>query len=231
MRFCAAIFLFSLIFAVSCTSTQPRTTDSLDAAGKLIPSGFLSNYSELTPSRNRPGAYVYVNSKANLRLYQMVMLDPVQVHLHPDAAAANLHPDTLKRIALDFERDIRDALGDSFPIVQQPGGRVLRIRAAITDIKPSNPTLNSIPLVRLAGHGLGGASVEVEFIDSVSNKQVAAFVDSDTGKLYRRTSGLTKYGDAEDRLREWSLLLRDRLDVIRGLHTDADLRGSGDLYR
>ena len=62
---------------------------------------------------------------------------------------------------------IREALGDRYPVVDEPGPGVARLRVAITDIDKSNPVLNALPQMQLTGSGIGGASMEAELLDSV----------------------------------------------------------------
>ena len=65
-------------------------------------------------------------------------------------------------------------------IVTQPGQGVARIRVAITDIEKS--TIVSLsPQAKLAGIGLGGASMEAEIIDSITEKQIAVVIKKEKG--------------------------------------------------
>ncbi len=80
---------------------------------------------------------------------------------------------------------------------------MLRIHAGITGVRPANPAVNLIPVIGLAGVGYGGLSIEMEFLDTQTNEEVAAFVDSVKGKYYGRDTGSTTYGHAEGCLRDW----------------------------
>ena len=65
-------------------------------------------------------------------------------------------------------------------VVYQPGTGVARIRVAITDIEKS--TIASLfPQARLAGIGLGGASIEAEIIDSITDRQIAVVIKQQKG--------------------------------------------------
>jgi hypothetical protein len=177
------------------------------------------------------GAYVYANPRKPLRLYRMVMIDPVEVRVPDGGANSAIDQESLSRVARTLERELRAALGNSYPVVDEPGWQVLRIRAAITDVRAANPALNSVPGVRLAGHGFGGAGIEAEFVDTQTKEQVAAFVDTCSGKAHRRLTGTTETGHAEDCLRDWAGLLKDTLDGTQGLHPNAAFRTSGDRWR
>ncbi len=203
----------------------------LDREGFVANSGFLTDYSKLTPSREKEGAYSYNNPQKNLRLYKMFMIDPVQVQLKDPIPPAGFDRGELDRVARNFEAELRSALGPTYPVVQQPGFGVLRMRAAITDVTPADPALNILPIVRLAGFGFGGASIEAEFLDGQTNEQVAAFVDTSRARAHWRKGGLSRTGHAEDCLREWALFLRDRLDVTKGLHKRGDFSTSGTRWR
>ncbi len=228
------VVLLSLIFLCSfgCSpaAEQTPTGETLSDAppAKLVPSGFLSDYSKLSPSKvpEHKGAYVYRNKSKYLGIYKIVMLDPVKVHLRPGAEGRKQSPEKLQELAKFFEAKLRENLGDSFPVVDSPGWGVMRIRAAIVDATPTNPLskgMNAPPVV-------GTAGIELEVLDSVSKEQLAAAVDSRPGKWYRLRNLTEDDGFAKDLLGEWAILLRDGLDDARGLHRGSEYRKPGPWF-
>ena len=224
----AAILLLAvLVLSVGCSKPQePRPENALDRQGKLVPSGFLKDYSKLAPSRQKDGAFVYFDYSKKLSLYKMVMLDPVEVRLHPSAKASDLDPAKLQQLAQHFENAIRQELGYSYPVVQEPGFGVIRMRVAITDVEPAKPGLAMLPFTNMMEIALGGATVEGEFLDAQSGQQVVAFVDYDQGVARRKSNAWGEYGQAEDRLTAWAVLIKDRLDEARGLYASSDIQPS-----
>jgi hypothetical protein len=228
------VLAFVLVALPSCSwfgtekYSDASNRGSLDSAGKLIPSGFLKDYSKLEMSEHKEGAYVYTNPSKRLSLYKMVIIEPVKVIPHKESQLDEVHSKQAEEMAHRFEMQLKSMLEDSFPIVNAPGFGVLRIRTAITDIRANAP-LN--PVSNVTGLGLGGASMEAEFIDSLTGEQVAAFVDSESGKGHRRSASLSRFGQAEDRLAAWAVLFRDRMDEIRGLHKSSDFRAAGNRWK
>lgn len=205
-----------LLILSGCSRPQPPT-----------PSGFLDDYSHLKPSREKPGAMVYVDNSRNLSLYKMIIVEPVVVMLSPDAEAyQKIDPAKLQELARYFEEEIRAVMKESYPIVDKPGFGVLRVRAAITDVQARRSVLGSF-----IGLGLGGAAIEAELVDAQNDQQVIAFVDSERGKYQKRYTSAKKYGHSRDRLRQWAVMLKDHLDEARGLHRGSKFRSTGYRYR
>jgi len=227
MRAAIVTILAVLVVCIGCSAKEePRPANALDRQGKLVPSGFLKDYSKLTPSRQKNGAFVYFDYSKRLSLYKMVMLDPVQVRLHSSAKANEIDPAELQQLAKHFENAIRQELGYSYPVVQEPGFGVLRMRIAITDVEPAKPGLSMLPFTNMMDSSLGGVTVEGEFLDAQSGQQIVAFVDYDQGIARRKSNAFGKFGQAEDRLTAWAILIKDRLDEARGLHASGEMQPS-----
>ncbi|OVE80371.1 hypothetical protein BVY02_00395 [bacterium J17] len=215
-----------LVFAISaCTGSQVNPA-ALDGA-ELVPSGFLNDYSKLVPSPKKEGAYVYTNPRKSLRLYKMVILEPVEVKLHPGAKQYEASRHELRELAKSFDTELQSAFGHSYPIVTEPGFGVMKVRLAITDVIPSKPLVNAIPGVALLVDGIGGATIEGEFVDSQSGDQLVAFVDSERGDFTRKSKNFSKFDHSEDRFAAWAQLIRDRLDQGRGLHSSKEFGLTG----
>ena len=174
---------------------------------------------------------VYRNPNKNLRMYKMIMLEPVEVRTHRGAGNARVSEQDRRQLSDYFHEEITAALSDSFPKVNQPGPGVMRVRAAITNVTPSKPLANVVPVPGQPNFGLGGASIEAELVDAQSGERIAAFMGSGHGKRYRKLRNTGKWGPTKDQLRDWALLLRDTLDEARGLHGDKTFRTSGGMFR
>jgi len=186
-----AIGLSSGLFIAGC-ATPPTTAESYQ------PSGFLQDYSRLQPAPDGSGALVYRKPGFNLKNYNKVMLDPIKVWYRNDAEYKGIDPNELKTLTDYFQQALVKALEPAYPLVNQPGPGVLRVRIAVTELTPTNTGMTVVTLVVpyaavadvASGGGtgsapyLGDAAIEVEFRDSRSNELLAAYVDKRVGKKY-----------------------------------------------
>ena len=141
-------------------------------------SGFLDDYSKLKPSPIVEGAQYYQDSSKSLADYDKFIIDPIIVHFAPNAKGTAFDPAKLKKLTDFAHEEMVKALSRNYKAVNTPGPGVLRIRAALTDIKKTIPALNIHPATKLSGIGLGGASMEAEALDSQTGARVIAVVDT-----------------------------------------------------
>jgi hypothetical protein len=185
-------------------------------------SGFLGNYSQLKPAPDREGALVYLDRSQDLRGYNAVMFDPVQVIVTPGPDAAQLDPAVRQRLSDDVLNAFRKELSPAYTVVTAPGPNVLRIRTAITGIEATKPDMTAkdwLPVVAIynvaAGKRVAEMKGEMEVLDA-NGKRVAAAVATRKGdeKLpqgekvtWEQMSAIATY---------WARNLRQRLDELRG---------------
>lgn len=115
----------------------------------------------------------------------------------------------MKLLADYFYEAINKAVGDAYPMVKEAGSDILRMRVTITDLVPNKPAASVTTLVVLflwvgdAGSGVvkgdagsavftGEAPIEMEALDSISSKQLAAHIETETGKKYNYSQGVAK---------------------------------------
>ena len=182
------ILLASLVAVVvleGCASTPPPR------------SGFLVDYPDLKPDPGNPQLLWWEKPDFDWKRYQKLMIDPVVMYYDPKAKNQEIRPDDLNRLADEFRDVVVAELGNSFPVVNAPGRDVLRVRAAITEIIPASPALNVVTtLVVFVPLDMGGAAIEAEFIDSMTNERVAAMVERKLGTPFDLKSGFTSLGHA-----------------------------------
>jgi hypothetical protein len=201
---------------VGCASTSKET-----------PSGFLQNYPQFQPGPSDGVDQIYTKPGTDLSKYRRVMLDEAQFYLKKSAAEQGIQASELKELSDTFHRAIFEALGNAFPLVSEPGDDVLRIRLAVTNIETSNPAVSGITTVLPVGlaisvakkattgsyTGVGGASMEVEFLDSMTNERLAAAIDTFNGS---KMSGFSKLGATKEAFEFWAKRLRVTLDKAHG---------------
>jgi len=169
--------------------------------GDYKPHGFLSDYAKLEPEGGDSKAYKYRDPKADVVKYDKLIVDRIKIYLKDDAASKEIDPTAMKELADYFHQAIVKAVEGAYPVVEEPGKDVLRLRIAITDLVPNKPEASVVSLavpflwVGEAGAGaaegkagstpfVGEATVEMEALDSTSSKQIAAYIETRVGKKY-----------------------------------------------
>lgn len=236
--------LLPLLLLCAALSAGCASTPAGEAKPKYA--GFLSDYSKLQPVPNGDGAERYLDPNQNWKQYNKVMLDRIRVWYKNDADYKGIDPTELKALTDYFQNAIVKALGPNYPVVTKPGPDVLRVRVAITDLIPTKPEMSVVTLVVpyaavadvASGGGtgstpyLGQTAIEAEFLDSQTNRVVAAYVDRQVGKKYdvdlsqgvgsAVEKGFSSYSKAystwayaQAAFDYWAGLLRKRLDEVR----------------
>lgn len=204
LRYIHLIALVALSMAAGC-----------ETQGTVGRSGFLTNYWQLTPNPAMEGALYYQHPSIQLRYYNKFIVDPIVVQLVRKNQTSTIDPTKLAKLTSFFEQElIKALLKKQYQVVTQSGPGVLRVRAAITDIRITSP-INLAPQAKLLGLGLGGASMEAELLDSQTGERLAAVVDSRTGEQFS-LAGLGEFDHAKQVMKFWINRFMKRLDEARG---------------
>jgi len=190
--------------------------------------GFLGDYSQLKPGGEDRAALVYVKQGVDFKPYDKIMFERVLVQLSPEAESRTIDPEILKEMTDYFQQALINAVKDGYTQVDKPGPNTLRVRVAITDVKPSKPISNTmssiipIGMVVSAGTklvsddnlGTGEAAAEMDVLDAMTGERLAAAVDRrQGGKMAFRG----KWTDTKDAFDHWAERFRVRLDEMRGI--------------
>ena len=155
-------------------------------------SGFLSSYQSLKPDRfhlNRgvglQRAATFEASPVDLAAIDSYYIEPVQWRVDPRSRGGK---NTERRDWLCgvLNAALRHQLGNTKPVVDQPGPRTARVRSAITVVRLSRPFTNVVlTATMISPYGIGpiffgGASVEAEVI-SPDGRQIAAMTSASGG--------------------------------------------------
>lgn len=191
----------------------------------LTETGFLSGYSGLVADEELEGMRIYHNPDINVkRRYTKILLAPVQFKLNSDVKEHEMSFDDRLQIANYFHEQLIDRLVADYEIVHEPGEGVMLFRSAITDVKPNKVFLNVHWSTTLIGGGIGGASLEAELVDSVTNERIMAFVDAKKGKtalqqpshlIDNYADGLSKWGHTKQVLGYWAEVMVEDLNKLR----------------
>ncbi len=180
----------------------------------------------------RPGLdTVYVREGLDLAKYKRVMLDPVEVSFDKnwnpkrgigsafDSADPAAIRQELAKLARDvFRRELEKKGG--YPLVDQPGDDVLRVRARIVDLYINAPDTNSASPTRVYVVNAGEMTLIAELYDSETNTLLARVIDRERG-LERGLNELqianrvTNTAEADRILTSWADRLRTALDKAR----------------
>ena len=193
-------------------------------------SGFLTDYAKLQPGPKDGADWRYIKSGVDFRRYDKLMVDHIVFYFKEDSKYKGIHPEELQELADAFHQALTEALKGAYPIVEDPGPDVLRLRAAITDLKTSNPGLNTvtsiIPVGLAISHikkgmtgthaNVGAATIEAELLDSQTNTRLAMAVDEKAGEKYKIISGMDKWGHAKGAFEFWAQRIRKWLDEVHG---------------
>ncbi len=182
---------------------------------KFTETGFLSGYAGLQEDESLEGMRIYKNPDATIgEVYTKILIAPVQFKLNPSVKEHDLKYKDRLKLSDYFHEQLIEGLIKNYEIVDEPGDDVLLFRTAITDILPNKVYLNLHWSTTLIGAGIGGASLEAELVDSLTNEQVIVFVDARKGKKLKYTKGLTKWGHTKEVLELWAEVMVENLNQL-----------------
>jgi len=219
---CLLLFLFGV--SQGCNSMSESTP--------VVFSGFLEDYSGLRPSPDTKGAWSYKKPGMNLTPYSKVMIDPLVVWPSPNSSYQGINTVTMWRLAQAFHTRMVKTLQDGYPIVQEPGPGVLRLRAALTDVTLVRPEIKAPgPLLPLVGEVLlqssekisgfnamsGQAAIEAELLDSQTHERLAAYIEKRKSGEILMTKDSHSLSPIIAVFDYWARKFRQRLDEERGV--------------
>ena len=210
--------------------------------------GFLSTYENLRPVGGDSDAFLYESEKVDKSKYNKLMVDRIKIFLKEDAEYKGIDATELKELADYFHSAIVEAVSDAYPVVEEPGADVVRLRIAVTDLVPNKVEASVVTLVvpyvwigeasAGAAEGeagttpfVGEASIEMEALDSLSHDQVAAYISTRAAKKYNWTHGVKQgvsdyvkaystWDYTKQAMDGWAGLIRERLDAAHGITGD-----------
>ncbi len=177
-------------------------------------SGFLKDYSQLREDSGLYADLVYIAPNANFRGYTGLIIDPVSLR---GERAAELDPAERQMLGNVLRSSFVRSMSGAYPIASEPGPGVMRLRLAISDVEATNPLLNTsttvVPAARLLSEGqrlatgtqtfAGSATLEAEFVDTETGRQLAAGVDRRFGKKQIANSA-SRWGQVRKIFDNWA---------------------------
>ena len=220
MRLGTALILPPLLLALAgCAATEQST--------KVTHSGFLADYSLLSPGEEDDAAFRYWNHDIDWSAYDKILLDPVTLWGAP--AAAEMPNEDLQRLANNLYGLMYHELSKDYTMVSEPQYGTLRIQFALTGAERSNPALDVVSTVVPSAFVLssaaqfatgeptfgGDAMVEARVTDSVTSQTLGAVIDRRVGGKDLGGSH-DSWDDVNAAFIFWSQLTRFRLCDLRG---------------
>jgi len=195
--------------------------------------GFLSDYSQLKADAvlgEEAQTYARADAEKNLHKYVAIIIDPIAVYVLTDADDSQMPDDDSVTLDDYFRYELIDAVADVFPVVDEPGPLVLRLRAAIVGVdigaEVTGVADENEPLPRAID--IGKVGIELELLDSESGEQIAAMVDRahlGAGAVVETKdfSKDEKYALAVEAFDGWADRLREFLDEAHRI-SEEDIR-------
>lgn len=237
-----ALLLSTVVSAAQATEPAKDTVPA--KIGDYQPVGFLSSYAGLKPDPDDDHAFIKRAPADVAKKYNKVMVDRIKVFFEDEASYKGIDPTDLKALTDYFHHAIIEALGDAYPVVDKAGPDVIRLRIAVTNVVPNKPLASvvtlAVPFLWLADAGtgvaqgetgstafVGKASVEMEALDSVTSKPLAAYIATEIPSKYNWVNGIQKgvtdyvhayttWSYTKEAMDIWAKYIRDRMDAVRG---------------
>jgi hypothetical protein len=205
------------------------TTFGSAFAQDFVSSDFLSDYSQLKRSSDKHMDYTYLAEGApgKMAKYSAVMIDQPEIFVAANSKYKGMKPDDMKALADAFRAAMAASLSTTYMIVDQPGPNVLYVRFAISNVQLKKKkkglfAYTPIGLVRTAVKSavttdftkkidLKGLTLEMEILDSSSEEQLAALLETRSGEKDEPAS----WAELEALINVYSQRVGCRLDNAR----------------
>lgn len=170
--------------------------------------GFLNDYTDFTEREEYKDILIHETPGESLALYSKYLIERPIIKIDVTKEEnIGIKDEKLEDLINYFEEKLKEYIGEEQTITSNPGPGVVRIRTAITDISASSPLLNIHWVTKLSKSGVGGASLEAEFVDSITDKQIVGIIDARQGRGLQYHKGFSKWGYTKDTLLQWSRIL------------------------
>jgi hypothetical protein len=179
-----------------------------------VPSRYVGDLSGL--ERVKPGPWDELHRRAgiDLVLYRSLHVAPVTLAETLDTQGEHYRAYDLERVRHKFDLAFRHQLADSELVSESTGPGVLELRARLTGVRANRPPLDmSNNGILSTSRGVGGATMQVDVVDSQTGQLLVAIVDRKWGVEFTSNFNTNQtWGDAEDAFRWWARTLVQRLE-------------------
>jgi len=206
-----------ICLGTGCTSTVRRPAER-----SPVICGFLGAdlCAELQPGAKGEAGLRYVNPKGMFTQYDKVMIVMVSFF---GSDPGKIKPQDEQRLTDLFYKNLHDALGTRYRVVDGAGPGVMKVEVVLLDAEAATPGVRSVtmvvPQLRVlsAGYALvagtypfaGGGQAAVKITDSMTEEVLGLAVDRRAGGGAIQTAAQWQWGDAENAIKAWSSQLAD----------------------
>ncbi len=198
------------------------------AQSDFVESGFLQDYSKLSPDPERPSVRMYLSDTADFDDYDKVMLWDIEFFLDPESEYKGISSKKLTAVAGEFQAYLEKGIGLRRELVNEivVGEKTLVLRIAVSNIyakRPKRKVRNFLPIGLIAtgvkkaagsDYVLSTAVLETEARDGQTGEVIGTMVALQLGEtLANAKTGERKWKDIQAYLREYADTLRDRFGV------------------
>ena len=162
--------------------------------------GFLKDYSKLEADADRPGNWIWHKQGVDMRVYDRLIIEAVQVIPDSESTVGEYGPEKLKKAATYFHQVMVEKVDPFYTTVETPAVNVLRVKIALTDMVPAS------------GETPGGAAIEFEISDSITGDSLAAGVLRITGSIAGTGEVKEEWRHVDGAFQEWAAGLLDYMD-------------------
>ena len=219
------VLLSALALLIGCTTSQSKQARTVEK------SGFLGDYSMLSPGGEGEALLFYENPEANWPSYNKIFLAPVAYYGGRETYPKGFTRADLQKLVNRFYYILYNDLAEDYQMVDEPAPHTLRIQVALTSVGESSQTADSVSAVApvivnpirnfagsLSGETIlaGQASIEARITDGLTGKLLYAAVDRRVGQRSTSGSSTRRTADVEEIMWYWGDLARYRLCTLRG---------------
>jgi hypothetical protein len=183
--------------------------------GRPPGSGFLGDtrtYQAMVPSETTPNTWVWRDPGRSLDEFAAVHFEPTAVMPAPAGGLEKLDPERVAALARAFDEELRAAITPKYRLADKPEEGVLWVRPAITIVDPALTFWGVDRPLGKPGKGAGGAAVELDFLDGMTQVRIAAIQARGFAQWTEDRAGEASWDRPRDVLKRWAQLLRTRLD-------------------
>lgn len=179
---------------------------------RLEPSGFLPEFERLERAPDLEVAFIpdevrrWQAHDRDLSAYSRVLVEAVQWRPVGDRAK-RVDPDRAAELCRDFGDTLEDHLGRELPLADSAAPGAIAVRAAITDVVPSNVALNVVSLILLFPVDMGGIRGEIELVDAATGRPLEAYAAYREGTPFLLLECFSRYGHAHHGMKKWAKMI------------------------
>lgn len=219
-RFSTFFIVISIVFITAGCQEEKK---------ELVYSNFLSDYSRLEEDPKNEYLRIWEDESHDKSRYQKVIIEDVDIRLTQQAqetlenAEKETHQATieeLKKLSEYFREAAIESVEEYYSVVDNPGPDTMKVRCAITDLKPVDGFTNLISNIAIKVNlDIGSATIEAKFLDSQTDKPFLEMVECKKGQQFLSFfEGIDKWGHTKAAFRQWSdEMLLGYLDEIHGI--------------